>query len=167
MHQANEGQCYSVTSSLIGWVHSRNDPCCCLMAPSHYLNQCWLKTTGIHASAISQKMHRYADKKMNFLDIFMDLPGDNELMKFPSNCCKKVVLSKTSAMRILMQKYHYHTATSPKYVRHTSADMQTHSFTNWKWLTIHWCLSFRTLDVRCMFSVTCDLYLYNIDYYCL
>ena len=29
---------------------------CCLTAPSHYLNQCWLEIIDIHLSAISQKM---------------------------------------------------------------------------------------------------------------
>ena len=29
----------------------------CLTAPSHYLNQCWLKINGIHPSTISQMMH--------------------------------------------------------------------------------------------------------------
>ena len=28
---------------------------CCLAAPSHYLNQCWLKIINIHYSAVSQK----------------------------------------------------------------------------------------------------------------
>ena len=27
MHPANERRCYIVTSSLIGWVHTQNDPC--------------------------------------------------------------------------------------------------------------------------------------------
>ena len=27
MHSANEGRHYNVTSSLIGWAHSQNDPC--------------------------------------------------------------------------------------------------------------------------------------------
>ena len=29
MHPTNERQRYIVTLSLIGWVHSQNDPCCC------------------------------------------------------------------------------------------------------------------------------------------
>ena len=29
MFPANERRCYNVTSSLIGWVHSQNDPCGC------------------------------------------------------------------------------------------------------------------------------------------
>ena len=30
---------------------------CCLMAPSHYLSQCWLGIIGIYPTAILQKMH--------------------------------------------------------------------------------------------------------------
>ena len=48
MRPTNERRRYIVTSSLIGWAHTQNDPCqvmaCWLLAylvPSHYLNQCW------------------------------------------------------------------------------------------------------------------------------
>ena len=33
MRPANERRCYNVTSSLIGWVHARNDPCPCICFP--------------------------------------------------------------------------------------------------------------------------------------
>ena len=38
MRQANERRRYNVTSSLIGWAHSQNEP----WKISHYLTQCWL-----------------------------------------------------------------------------------------------------------------------------
>ena len=55
---ANERQCYNVTLSLIGWVHTQNDPwelngdtsalvlvmAWCHQAPSHYLLQCWTRS---------------------------------------------------------------------------------------------------------------------------
>ena len=57
---------------------------CCLMVPSHYLNQCWLEINGIHPSAISQKMHKICrqkfSSKLRYSWIFMHLSGANELM---------------------------------------------------------------------------------------
>ena len=56
---------------------------CCLTAPSHYLNQCWLEIIGIHPSAISQKMHKICQQKfslkLKYSWIFMHLSGANEL----------------------------------------------------------------------------------------
>ena len=46
---------------------------CCLMAPSHYLNQCWLEITAIHPSEISQKIikcERYSGKNHPLRSIF-------------------------------------------------------------------------------------------------
>ena len=54
---------------------------CCLMAPQHYLNQCWLKIISIYLSVISQECTKICWENLSFhfgfLKMFMPLPGDN------------------------------------------------------------------------------------------
>ena len=58
---------------------------CCLMAPSHYLNQCWLiiKSSDIHIRAISQEMPQPTITKIRlkitYLKFHSNFPGANEL----------------------------------------------------------------------------------------
>ena len=56
---------------------------CCLIAASHYLNQCWLEIIIIYKSAILQKMsiiHLEKIIQIKFLKNSMHLPGDNDLI---------------------------------------------------------------------------------------
>ena len=66
---------------------------CCLMAPSHYLNQCWIISVscGIHLRTVSQK----------------------QLMNLIQNMCSKIVLFKNTTtfprnqwVNILQNKWH-------------------------------------------------------------
>ena len=54
---------------------------CCLMAPSHYLNQCWLITSKVqrHSSEIPQPPVTEISLKITYLNFFSNLPGANEL----------------------------------------------------------------------------------------
>ena len=59
---------------------------CCLTAPSHYLNQCWLiisEVSDIHIRAISQEMPQPSITKICFkitcLKFYSNFPGANEL----------------------------------------------------------------------------------------
>ena len=59
---------------------------CCLTAPSHYLNQCWLivmKSNDIHIKAISQEMLEPSITKIclkiKYLKFYENFPGANEL----------------------------------------------------------------------------------------
>ena len=61
---------------------------CCLMAPSRYLNQCWLKSSnafhGIHLRAISQEVHEILFHKLSLkitlLKLQLHIPGVDGLM---------------------------------------------------------------------------------------
>ena len=47
---------------------------CCLMAPSHYMNQCWLGIISLHPHAVSQKMYKICRQKLSFeINIFQDV----------------------------------------------------------------------------------------------
>ena len=50
MNPANEQCCYIITSSLIGWAHTQNDPCICHVF-SHWLSPC--STTDIKQTQIN------------------------------------------------------------------------------------------------------------------
>ena len=57
--------CRIVTKILVN-NGSDNGLCCSQTASSYYLNQCWLKITGIHPSAISQKICKMWWKNYHF-----------------------------------------------------------------------------------------------------
>ena len=46
MRPANERRRYNVTSSLIGWAHAQNDPCCCVISCHVELCYHWTCTCG-------------------------------------------------------------------------------------------------------------------------
>ena len=75
------------------WTTMAQIMTCCLMAPSHYLNQLWLGIIGVHPSAISQKTYKLWWLKLSsqnyFFIFFMHLPGVTEL----SNCNRDECLS--------------------------------------------------------------------------
>ena len=56
---------------------------CCLTAPSHYMNQCWLIISGIHLRTISQEIPQPSitriSLKIVYLQFLSNLPGANEL----------------------------------------------------------------------------------------
>ena len=56
---------------------------CCLTAPSHYLNQCWLIISGIHLRAILQEIPEPSvteiSLKITYLKYCSNLLGANEL----------------------------------------------------------------------------------------
>ena len=63
---------------------------CCLMAPSHYLNQCWLIISNVlwHSSEgiiiqRSQDTNQYTRLKIEFFKSHPNLPGANELNHWP------------------------------------------------------------------------------------
>ena len=65
---------------------------CCLTAPSHYLNQCWLIIRGVlwHTSEVLQELLKVSIQDMSlkktFWKIFSNPPGANELRTFyPDN----------------------------------------------------------------------------------
>ena len=68
---------------------------CCLTAPSHYLNQCWLiisKASSIHLSEILQEIQRLSDTeitwKITFLKFVQISQGAKELTWFSmKRCC--------------------------------------------------------------------------------
>ena len=77
-------------SDAIMWQGSRSTlfqvMACCLTAPSHYLNQCWLIITKVQwcsSGAISLEISQPSDTKINlkiiFLIFYWNLPGANEL----------------------------------------------------------------------------------------
>ena len=78
-------------SDAIWWQGSRSKlvqvMACCLTAPSHYLNQCWLIITDVHLRVISHKISQPSVTKISlkivFLRFYWNLPGANELMQ---NC---------------------------------------------------------------------------------
>ena len=88
-------------SDAIWWQGSRSTlvqvMACCLMAPSHYLNQCWLIITKVqwcsHLRTISLEISQPSVTKINlkiiFLRFYWNLPGANELRSicwgFPSH----------------------------------------------------------------------------------
>ena len=59
---------------------------CCLTAPSHYLNQCWLivKSSDIHIRAISQEMSQLSVTttrlKITYIKFHSNFPGTNEII---------------------------------------------------------------------------------------
>ena len=57
--------CRIVTKILVN-NGSDNGLCCSQTASSYYLNQCWLKITGIHPNAISQKIRKMWWKNYHF-----------------------------------------------------------------------------------------------------
>ena len=67
---------------------------CCLMAPSHYLNQCWLiirvRSCGFHVRAISQELPQWSITKIYLkitcLKFHTNFPGANELMQKAFPC---------------------------------------------------------------------------------
>ena len=75
---------------------------CCLTAPSHYLNQCWLiisESSDIHIRAISQEMLQPSITeiclKITYLKFHLNFPGANELIlnvRSSTNrlCCRSV-----------------------------------------------------------------------------
>ena len=97
---------------------------CCLMASSHYLNQCWFTISKVHwhsfeynftrdTSAIN---HFKVSWKITFLKFLWNLPGANELKKFSGinfiweQFCKKC--SWSSSLKCLLKLYiedYYHT----------------------------------------------------------
>ena len=56
---------------------------CCLTAPSHYLNQCWLIISCIHLRTISQEIPQPSTTRISlkiiYLKFNLNLPGANEL----------------------------------------------------------------------------------------
>ena len=56
---------------------------CCLVAPSHNLNQCWLENLCIHPRPVSLEFMRYTCRNLHlkiiFPKIFLFLPGANDL----------------------------------------------------------------------------------------
>ena len=56
---------------------------CCLMAPSHYLNQCWLVITKVlwHSFDDCFSTDALAIIEIDYLKFYSDLPGANELRK--------------------------------------------------------------------------------------
>ena len=99
MGSANEIQCYNVILFLISWAHTENDPCnwghgraflskflssfanffmllsCCLVAPSHYLIQCWLVMNRVlrHASECIFRCAVSINHKNTFKDNILEL----------------------------------------------------------------------------------------------
>ena len=59
---------------------------CCLAAPSHYLNQCWLmiKSSDVHISAISQAMPQPSiiqiHLKITYIKFHSNFPGASEMI---------------------------------------------------------------------------------------
>ena len=82
---------YSLWPTYAIWRHKSGSTlvqvmACCLMAPSHYLNQRWLiisKVCGIHMRAISQKIPQPSitkiSLKITYLKFYSTLPGANKL----------------------------------------------------------------------------------------
>ena len=66
---------------------------CCLMAPSHYLNQCWLVISKVDLRASSQEMTQPSITKiiwkMKYIKFHSNFPGPNEIIYddiLPSKC---------------------------------------------------------------------------------
>ena len=129
---------------------------CCLMAPNHYLNQCWLNISCIHPRAISQKMCKICWQKFSFkiwvLKIIMHLPGDSE-----------------SNTRSTKNKHCNHNKTLP--ILCTSLNIySTHIQENCLWMLLVWC--FERLKVThniliFLWSGTFQLLaLLNINWFC-
>ena len=58
---------------------------CCLTAPCHYLNQCWLGIIGIHPRTISEKITRHNFEINNHINLFADFcEGTMSLLISPS-----------------------------------------------------------------------------------
>ena len=87
-HKYNRWVNSLASSGAMWWHRSRSTlghvMACCLMAPSHYLNQCWPEINDIHPSVISRKMCKICWQKwsfeIKFLMIFMHMSADNGLM---------------------------------------------------------------------------------------
>ena len=69
---------------------------CCLTAPSHYLNQCWLNISKVwwHSLwALSQEIHQPLITKISlkimYIKFNVNIPGANELNYMPILCFKK------------------------------------------------------------------------------
>ena len=67
---------------------------CCLTAPSHYLNQCWLIISDIHIRTISQEMPQPSITKIclkiTCLKFHSNFPGANELMCQCTHCSSRI-----------------------------------------------------------------------------
>ena len=66
---------------------------CCLTAPSHYLNQCWLIISKVqwHSSECTSTRDASAISHRNYLENYLlnfcsNLPGANELMQWVPGC---------------------------------------------------------------------------------
>ena len=87
----------SLWSSDAIWQHRSGSPlaqvmACCLTAPSHYLNQCWLSLVrfcGIHLRAIQQRAPKYLfyiiSLKIRLSKLLPLFPGANELKTHPDS----------------------------------------------------------------------------------
>ena len=80
-------KCQPFCSGFNAFTHCGLGMLYCLMAPSHYLYQCWLKIINIHPSAISQKMCHACRQRLSFKIKFskknFHLAGSNELTHLP------------------------------------------------------------------------------------
>ena len=64
-------------SDVINWHRVRSAlaqvMACCLISPSHYLDQCWLKILSIHPCAASKKMCKICWEKLSFEITFIKI----------------------------------------------------------------------------------------------
>ena len=79
------------------WATLAQVMACCLTAPSHYLNQCWLIIRGVlwHSSensfaGIAQGINSGYEFKKDLWKLFSNLPGANELKKYFSSSIRRV-----------------------------------------------------------------------------
>ena len=55
---------------------------CCLMAPSYYLNQCWLFISEVNFTKIPQPLITNISLKITWIKFYSSLPGANELISW-------------------------------------------------------------------------------------
>ena len=71
---------------------------CCLTAPSHYLNQCWLIIKGVlwhspesNFTGNAQDINAWNEFEITILKLFPHFPGANELNQGSNECLFKLV----------------------------------------------------------------------------
>ena len=108
---------YGGREFLSGWTLAQV-MACCLTAPSHYLNQCWLTISMVHWHSCESSFTRDTSAidhknqlKITHLKFTLNLPGANELINHMLCCCPQgrqgwvyvcmlccIIFSRTSTM---------------------------------------------------------------------